>query len=425
MALCSRILSYASPEMLDYKTSPEYISVATDIWSLSASLFHIASGQLPFESSTLALARKNVLGREFASPDVRESAPGPMQNNITKLFAAVLAKGLEKDAAKRFSSASDMAMALQKCLVQQGSGVYSLYISFYGPSDMIPALLLQNMLDCHTTKGGKKIFVRMTRKQSDLAHESNLRTLSEDLIHSLVAVPILSNSMLDSMVELKGNEDDKPNRILQELVLMQVLKASPQSDLVKIFPIYHESVSHQDVSVGQLIPRPSPPVFKAVSKYLAAHGLLLSQELLHIVQKAVRTSISDSLHMLGAQLRDDPKKYATKDEKEITNDDRYVELLKTYFPEHKLPSKSEISILVSKLRCIAEDLCKVLDEVHADLQKNQVQKDAVKPIIPGTNNTSIDQFCIGKHEIAFVSDLETTSLEPVLSDSQHFRHAAA
>jgi hypothetical protein len=412
--------------MLDYKTSPEHISVATDIWSLSASLFHIASGQFPFESSTLALARKNIFGKEFVSPDVRESAPGPIQKNITNLFAAVLAKGLEKDAAKRFCSASDMAMALQKCLVQQGSGVYSLYISFYGPPAMIPALLLKKLLDCHTTKGGKKIFVCLPGKQSDLGQENNLTTLSQGLIHSLVAVPILSNSMLDSMVELKGNDDDKPNRMLQELVLMQTLKASPQSDLVRIFPIYHESVSRQDISLGQLIPRPSPPVFRAVCKYLAAHGLSVSQELLQIVQKTVRTSISDCLHMLGAQLLDDPKKYATKAEMEITNDDRYFELLKTYVPEHKLPSKSEISILVSKLRCIAEDLCKVLDEVHADWQQNQVQKDAVKPIIPGTNNTSIDQFCIGKHEIAFVSDLETTSLEPVSSlGSQHFRHAAA
>jgi hypothetical protein len=406
-------------------TSPENVSVATDIWSLSASLFHLASGQLPFESSTLALACKNILGKEFASPDVRESATGPAQNNITNLFAAVLAKGLEKDAAKRFCSASDMAMALQKCLVQQGSGVYSVYISFYGQSDMIPALLLQNLLDCKTTKGGKKIFVCMTRKQSDLGHENNLKTLSQGLIHSLIAVPIFSNSMLDSMVELKGIEEDKPNRMLQELVLMQALKASPQSELVRIFPIFHESVFCPDISVGQLIPRPSPPVLRAISKYLAAHGLLLSPELLQIVQKAVRTSISDCLHMLGAQLLDD-QKYATEAGKDITNYDRYFELLKTYVSEDKMPSKTEISNLVSKLRSAAEEICKVVDEVHADWQQNQVQMETEKPIIPGTNNTSIDKFCIGKHEIAFVSDLETTSLEPFSpSDSQHLRRAAA
>ncbi len=209
--------SYASPEMFDYDTDATNISFSTDIWSLSASLFHLASGQLPFHGSTLALARKNIVDRQQIAPDVRELAPKQIQDNISLQFAAIIAKGLEKSPEKRFKSARDMASALHECLVKQSQAIYSIYITYGGPSEKICAVLLHYLLNCKITDKGTRVFVCM--RPFLLDNREQWKGLSQGLLKSLVAAPILSNNMIKSLEQLKGNEDDYLDRTLQELVL--------------------------------------------------------------------------------------------------------------------------------------------------------------------------------------------------------------
>ena len=392
--------------MLDYLTSPEQISPASDIWSLCACLFHLVSGQLPFESSTLALARKSILNTEYLRPDVREKATGPNQDSITILFAAVIGKGLEKAPEKRFCTALDLAMALQKCLVQQGSGFYSVYISFGGPSDMIHALLLQNMLNCKTTEGGRKIFVCMRSTKS--GNEEKLEELLHLLMNTLVAVPILSSSMLDSMSSLKGSEEDKQSKPLLELTLMQALKASPQSVLKRIFPVLHEPIVHPEIYVKKLVPRPSPLTIREAHRFLIANGISVSKELLNIIQKSVKASISDFFSMLDSQTLDNTRKeHAAQNEKEAVTDDnsRYYELLKTFVSQEKLPPKHEICSLVSRLKFTVKGICSVLDEIQSSMCQGQGQEHSSDGLFQHIGSTKLDRHLVGKPELVFASTL--------------------
>ena len=394
--------------MLDYASLPENVTAASDIWSLSVCLFHLASGQLPFENSTISLARKNLLNQAYVKPDVREITISPIRETISASFAAVIAKGLEYAPAKRFASALDMAMALHKCLVEQGSGVFSLFLSYYGPSDMIHALLLQNMLNCKITKGGNKVFVCM--RPTSLGHAENWTGMSQGLVNSLMAVPILSSSMLDSMLELKGTEEDESNRGLLELTLMPFLKASRQSALTRIFPVHLDSVSCLETKAKSLIPRPSPPVLRAVQTFLDASELLVPQELLSLIQKSVKTSILDLLQVIGSQqLGSDQKEHATATGHENGDDDAHYEQLKAYISKEKLPPKDQIRNLASKLGFVADDICKTLDEVHSNLQHNQIQVNSGNPYHSQAKKIiDCNQDCTGKSDVVFCSAFESS-----------------
>ena len=47
---------------------------------------------------------------------------------------------------------------------------------------------------------------------------------SQGLFNSLVALPLLSTGMLVPMTKLKGSDNDRPDNVLKELLIMQSLR---------------------------------------------------------------------------------------------------------------------------------------------------------------------------------------------------------
>jgi hypothetical protein len=262
------------------------------------------------------------------------------------------------------------------------------------------------MLNCKTTAGGRKIFVCMRSTKS--GNEEKLEELLHLLMNTLVAVPILSSSMLDSMSSLKGSEEDKQSKPLLELTLMQALKASPQSVLKRIFPVLHEPIVHPEIYVQKLVPRPSPLTIRDAHKFLKANGISVSKELLNIIQKSVKASISDFFSMLDSQTLDNTRKeHDAQYEKEAVTDDnsRYYELLKTFVSQEKLPPKHEICSLVSRLKFTVKSICSVLDEIQSSMCQGQGQEHSSDGLFQHIGSTKLDRLLVQKPELVFMSTL--------------------
>jgi len=86
--------AYAPPEAF---LDPASISFASDLWSVAASLFHLASGRLPFPCTTpLEASLAIAADLEQAPPDVRDASPDELRASISGAFAEAVKKGLQK-----------------------------------------------------------------------------------------------------------------------------------------------------------------------------------------------------------------------------------------------------------------------------------------------------------------------------------------
>ena len=104
---------YMSPEQLKGNT----LKGSSDIYSLGVSLFQLLSGELPFEGDTLAsltyeIINKNPRNLKALKPDLPLS------------ICRVINKALQKEPAKRFQYAYEMAEALDNILEKEFSGEY-------------------------------------------------------------------------------------------------------------------------------------------------------------------------------------------------------------------------------------------------------------------------------------------------------------
>jgi serine/threonine-protein kinase len=95
---------YMSPE----QARGQSIDKRTDIWSFGCCLYEALTGGLPFKGDTIADTVGNILKSDPDWSDIPESAPQEIRS--------LLRRCLEKDARKRFSSASDMAYVLEEYL---------------------------------------------------------------------------------------------------------------------------------------------------------------------------------------------------------------------------------------------------------------------------------------------------------------------
>lgn len=108
---------YAAPECWRGETATE----ATDIYALGATFFQLLTGHPPYSGTTVSMVRKQHLHDEV--PDPRRYLP-----NLDEEVAGVVMRGLAKSAEDRFSSAEELAGALQRVLdgaapVPQGAAV--------------------------------------------------------------------------------------------------------------------------------------------------------------------------------------------------------------------------------------------------------------------------------------------------------------
>jgi hypothetical protein len=227
------------------------VSFPADVWSTCATLFHLASGHLPFEcpnpmAAFIAIAQDP----NAPPPDVRDAAPEGLRSIISNSFATTLKRGLERRLDARLSCADELASALHDCLVEQGEALYTVFISYRVASERFHAALLYELLNNTITPAGHRVIVFLDSRRlvKGAAWEDGF---VQGLLHSLVAVPLVSRSFLAPLTTLAGVESDHRDSVALELLLMQALAALseaspsqvastdlPSAGLEAIYPIF-------------------------------------------------------------------------------------------------------------------------------------------------------------------------------------------
>jgi serine/threonine-protein kinase len=98
--------NYISPEQARGEQDVDWRS---DIYSLGASFYHMVTGQVPFASESAAV----VIARHLNEPPRPPSELNPL---VTPSVNAVILKMLQKDRARRYQTASELAMDLEQVL---------------------------------------------------------------------------------------------------------------------------------------------------------------------------------------------------------------------------------------------------------------------------------------------------------------------
>ncbi|HZU82574.1 MAG TPA: serine/threonine-protein kinase [Polyangiaceae bacterium] len=94
--------SYMAPEQMREARS---VDRRVDIWALGATLYELVTGRLPFEAESL-------LELAFRIAQTEPTAPRALRAEIPPALEAIVLKCLEKDRARRFDSAQQLAAAL-------------------------------------------------------------------------------------------------------------------------------------------------------------------------------------------------------------------------------------------------------------------------------------------------------------------------
>jgi serine/threonine protein kinase len=104
-------LPYMAPEQLRGQKG----DVRTDIWAAGAVLYEMATGQRPFKEQVATALAADIIHK--APPD-----PRSLNANLSRELQAVIGKCLEKDPAKRYQSANELAFDLERSQTP-GAGV--------------------------------------------------------------------------------------------------------------------------------------------------------------------------------------------------------------------------------------------------------------------------------------------------------------
>jgi serine/threonine-protein kinase len=96
---------YMSPEQL----KGQAVDCTTDIYSLGVTFYQLLSGVLPFTGDNLASLTYNIIHKDFKS--VRKC-----RKDLPSSATRIINKAMQKDPAKRFANAKEMAEAIRKSL---------------------------------------------------------------------------------------------------------------------------------------------------------------------------------------------------------------------------------------------------------------------------------------------------------------------
>jgi len=99
--------AYMSPEQA--RGEPAARERATDVYSLGATLYETVTGRAPFEGGSFAATLEKVLHGE-------PSAPRSLAASLPRDVETVILKAMEKEPARRYAAAKDLADDLDRCL---------------------------------------------------------------------------------------------------------------------------------------------------------------------------------------------------------------------------------------------------------------------------------------------------------------------
>ena len=361
--------AYSSPESFNDPKNP---TVLSDIWSLAITLFHITTGQLPFSCPDAMTAAVNI-ARDLDSPvpDVRDSAPENLR--ISADFANVICKGMQKRTGNRFRNVDEMATALHGCLVRTGNLFYSAYISCQYASERYHALMLYDILNNTLTPAGNRVIVYFDFKQ--LESNNWEESLASGLMNSLVALPLLSAGVIESLASLSGSDNDPPNRIAQELTLMNVLNNHKSilslARLETIFPILvgrplrkneqnypcsgNFFTDGSNANVKRLSRRVSNAIVNKVHHVLKKHYAEFDEDF----ACPIADTIKDLFSVQGAQLWNHGPLAAER----ITEDSELWGFVSTKQSEPPL-DLAQLGMLKAELRALVPAIHEVIDRAH-------------------------------------------------------------
>lgn len=151
-------LPWSAPEVISGHTSG---TVASEIWSLAATLFTFAAGYSPFESTDPAQNTKEKMGAR-----IKRAELGPIAGaQGYELFDALLAKAMSKRPEERFASMAELAEALRKL-----QRVYGFDVT---PFDVVQPDWVSPHAPPLATRGPATSTVRpSTRAQRKAAHQA-------------------------------------------------------------------------------------------------------------------------------------------------------------------------------------------------------------------------------------------------------------
>jgi serine/threonine protein kinase len=196
---------YMSPEQAD--PTPKGVDTRTDIYSLGVILYELLSGQLPFDSTQLRSLSYEELRRRLRDVDPprpstrlsalglaaeqiserRQTNPEALRKRLEGDLDAIVMKALEKDPARRYGTASELAADIQRhirdepVLARPPSRTYK--IRKYARRHAL-LLLGAGAVAASIAVGGVVATVALVQARRARAEEARQRALAEARLHA-------------------------------------------------------------------------------------------------------------------------------------------------------------------------------------------------------------------------------------------------
>lgn len=277
-------LPYMAPELL----SGEIADARTDLWAAGAVLYEMSTGKRPFPQTVPGLLISAILNQSPEPPD-RVNTAVPANLN------AVILKSLERDRARRYQTASELARDLENL---QSAVTVSLPIRQKKPSARIFGI---GVLVVLLLSGG--FFAYRHRKSSGVAGPRR-RSVAVLGFKNLSASPEKAwlSTAISEMLTTELSQGDQLRTIPGESVaLMKASLSLPDADsfgqqtLTKI----RQNLGSDDVVLGSYVPLGSGQLRLDVRLQDTAAGVTLAS----VSEKGMETEIDSLVSQVGQELR--------------------------------------------------------------------------------------------------------------------------
>jgi len=236
-----------------------------DVWAVGALIYNMVSGQLPFRGRDDRTVLSKIADLSTPAPSIYEDLPDSVRANFgikTKRDTGrVIARALQKDSSRRFTSADHMLQTLSH---PYEISQYTIFLSYRVATDaQVAQLLFDQLNNTLTPRGRHKVTVYLDRARLVDGEEWE-KGFQEGLCKSLIHMPIMSYGFCAPLagegitdilepktqrLRLRGSSYDREDNVLQEQQIAIALldnagKTQEKIHLKKILPIM----------VGQLDP---------------------------------------------------------------------------------------------------------------------------------------------------------------------------